>query len=246
MLSLSAAGRLLILCAADHHSLYWALIDTIWEWLFLSLATCSWSVPLVMDVWIGVFFWGHHLMLAAYTCGLSFFKHRWSHRLLSLLARRWSVDHLLRFKQNIIHTCCGVIGHASWHPVCDVVSINRHFARVNELVLTNDAHVSGDCAHLFASYIVIELGWSVTGTSSILKTLVWPDRVVSKGDDLLIACGLVAWKFALVLSSPTLALTSTVIQTVCMYLVVPLLCRRSHLLVQLGGCFCFIVVIFAF
>jgi len=211
VLSLSAAGRLLILRAADHHSLNWSLVDAVWKWLLFPLASCSWTSSLVVYVWISVFIWRCDLILTPDTCCFPFLKHRGTHSLFSLFTGGWGVYHFLRLEQNIINASCRVVWHTPWHSVGDVVRVHWHLSRVDKLVLPDNTHICRYSTHLFASHVVIELCGGITWSGSVLNTLIRSDWVVSKCCDLLVSSWLVARKFALVLSASTLALTATVV-----------------------------------
>jgi len=55
------------------------------------------------------------------------------HRLLSLFAGRWCVDHLLRLEQELVHSVLALDWCTTAHPM-DVVRIHRHFLGVYELI----------------------------------------------------------------------------------------------------------------
>ena len=127
----------------------------------------------------------------------------------------------------------------------DVVSIHRHFTRVDKFVLSDHSHICRDGTYLFASNVVVELCRCVAWSCSILYSLIRTNGVVSEHGYLLTTCRLIAREFTLMVSSSTLALTSSVIHTICVRLIVPLVRCLGQLLVDLRVCFSFVVIVLA-
>ena len=60
-------------------------------------------------------------------------KKRRAHGLLRLLSRWWSVNHLLRLKEQFIDSILSFNGSPTAHPV-HIVGIDGHLLRIDELV----------------------------------------------------------------------------------------------------------------